>query len=1217
MHTNRIYRIAAIVLSISMLVGMFAVLPVSVAAATPIEPAAAFAGGDGTEANPYQISNGAELALLQAKIADGEQAANYYNKSYVLTADIVLNTGDATTWGSSAPANSFTAIGTWSNATSSFGGHFNGQGHTISGLYISTSNDGQGLFGVIQGGAVIENFALVNSYISATGATGAIIGQTDRASGDDITVSNVYTNATVVCSGKDEVGGIIGNLSNSKADDTFTAGRVTVDRATFVGSVSGKNYIAGIIGNARNVGVTITNCLVYASIRGSGSHVAGIMAKGKHDEGKTPTGANIPTVANCVVAGTEVTSTASTKYNMAYVSQNSATEAYKTKVENCYDASGLADDHKVRNANTTDCEDISVNQLYGFYAEADAIDWATWGGSDWASPNYDLVRPKGVAENFEIFPAQQSENGDGTAMNPYQIANADDLAVLSDRSQYDSFAGVYFELTADIVLTGTNNHTPIGTWACGFGGNFNGNGHTISGLHISSSSDGQGLFGVIQGGAVIGNFALVDSYIACTTGGATSAVIGQTNRGNEGDITIRNIYTNATVSCHGTEVGGIIGNISNSKSGYHAGAVTITGCVFDGKIESTAGYCGGIIGNARNVTVNLTNCANYGTVTATGRFSAGLLVTQDGAYSITNCISAGTVKTGYQDVYAIASGSLDKADGERTIASTYMLNGVAANGIARKADSTGGVTILGSVTDLLGTGATAPVGWTKRAGDLPVPSGLASLVASKQLFTAGLQNGASVRLDTPTGLRFTGVLSKAYLASLANVAGYGVVIAPTQYVETAGAFTIAALEAIDVASGSKYLKIPAVNLLENNSDYAAFTGVIGNIREENYSVSFSAIVYVEFENGDIIYSAYEETVNSRSVAHIARLAHEDVTEASAGDYTNAVNVPGATAKLYSPYSTAMRTTLENFYRNEKEIRVLQQNLLRDPNNEKGLGTHAERSYRFLKEVVKYDPDIIFLQEVDKEGDWYNYALKNLTGYTVVGVNSNTFYHRPIYDDYPNAPAAYIPIVLYRTERFGTTGSSGIFWLTNTPDTKGTQTFEITVGDNTGTYQQNTTRPSCYVNLVDHNNGDAAFTCASLHFSTNNVTHKSGAELAAGDAGSGVRRAEAAILLNYLEGKAGGNPILFGGDLNDTVSSKAIKYFKDEGYRNVYENTPENVGGQEVTTSGGSHIDWCFYGKDDFTPVSYRVITDQYLNKSGNASGYVSDHRGVISDIVMN
>lgn len=63
-----------------------------------IEPAEKFAGGNGTKEAPYQISNAQELALLSELCVDGiydkleyEEAKNYLEGYYVLTADIQLN----------------------------------------------------------------------------------------------------------------------------------------------------------------------------------------------------------------------------------------------------------------------------------------------------------------------------------------------------------------------------------------------------------------------------------------------------------------------------------------------------------------------------------------------------------------------------------------------------------------------------------------------------------------------------------------------------------------------------------------------------------------------------------------------------------------------------------------------------------------------------------------------------------------------------------------------------------------------------------------------------------------------------------------------------------------------------------------------------------------------------------------------------------------------
>ena len=104
-----------------------------------ITPATAFAGGDGTEANPYQISTAAELALLQEKIvAEWEEFRQDCAEAYyILTADIALNdTSDFDNWENEAPEYSWMPIG---SDTITFKGVFDGNGHTVSGLYINTN----------------------------------------------------------------------------------------------------------------------------------------------------------------------------------------------------------------------------------------------------------------------------------------------------------------------------------------------------------------------------------------------------------------------------------------------------------------------------------------------------------------------------------------------------------------------------------------------------------------------------------------------------------------------------------------------------------------------------------------------------------------------------------------------------------------------------------------------------------------------------------------------------------------------------------------------------------------------------------------------------------------------------------------------------------------------------------------------------------------------
>ena len=354
--------------------------------------AAAFAGGDGTEANPYQISNGAELALLQAKIADGEQAANYYNKYYILTADIVLNEGDATTWGKPdpndpadppatiAPANSYKAIGAWSNATSSFGGTFDGNGKTISGLYIKSEADGQGLFGVIQGGAVIKNFALVNSYIEAPGCVGGIVGQTDRANDDDILFENIYTDAIInSTSGAKKAAGIIGNVSGTKADPPYEPGKITIKSTVFAGEVTySANEAGGFIGYSAQAEVEITDCLNAGTITGASTknYIAGFV--GRHEQ---------VTVAltRCISAGEMKTK--ENYYGGIFVASNEKTGA---TLSDCYYVTGIAA-ATLLYYNVTEDEQAKAVELRSLCVDC-GITW-----ENWTKRTGDILVPTGVA----------------------------------------------------------------------------------------------------------------------------------------------------------------------------------------------------------------------------------------------------------------------------------------------------------------------------------------------------------------------------------------------------------------------------------------------------------------------------------------------------------------------------------------------------------------------------------------------------------------------------------------------------------------------------------------------------------------------------------------------------------------------------------------------------------------------------------------------------
>ena len=147
----------------------------ALAAITPSKPA----NGDGTSSNPYQISNAAELywfaELVNGNLTDGTDqnvaacaklTENITVNSNVLNPDGTLNT---------ANAGSFTAWTPMGSQFSPYTGTFNGDNHTISGLYFNDSGkDYVGLFGYNNGS--IEDVGIIESYFNGKDYVGSVCG---------------------------------------------------------------------------------------------------------------------------------------------------------------------------------------------------------------------------------------------------------------------------------------------------------------------------------------------------------------------------------------------------------------------------------------------------------------------------------------------------------------------------------------------------------------------------------------------------------------------------------------------------------------------------------------------------------------------------------------------------------------------------------------------------------------------------------------------------------------------------------------------------------------------------------------------------------------------------------------------------------------------------------------------------------------------------------
>ena len=142
--------------------------------------------GLGTAAYPYQISTADQLRLFRDIVnGTGDQAQNR-GACAVLTADIDLNNEPWT------PIGKYTDDGT----NNPYTGTFNGQGHTIKGLYVNLPDAAVGLFGCLNGAAV-RNLT-VDGYVQGCNTVGGIAGKASANIAVPSTVENCRNNCRVV-----------------------------------------------------------------------------------------------------------------------------------------------------------------------------------------------------------------------------------------------------------------------------------------------------------------------------------------------------------------------------------------------------------------------------------------------------------------------------------------------------------------------------------------------------------------------------------------------------------------------------------------------------------------------------------------------------------------------------------------------------------------------------------------------------------------------------------------------------------------------------------------------------------------------------------------------------------------------------------------------------------------------------------------------------------
>ncbi len=238
--------------------------------------------GAGTAGDPYQITTWAELADMN----------NHLSSYFILMNNLSSSTIGYSTYASSS-ANSGAGWLPIGNTTTDFTGNFEGQGFTISNIYINRPSVGfQGLFGVINSTLSINNIGVLSANITGQNNIGILCGyqlsgnfQNCRTSGQISGVTNVggvfgqlnagttercFSTANVTGSGN-QIGGFSGALAFVTIRNCYAQGSVTC-------SGSGNVITAGFAGYL--FGTTILNCYSTGAVTASGNYIGGFSAYG-------------------------------------------------------------------------------------------------------------------------------------------------------------------------------------------------------------------------------------------------------------------------------------------------------------------------------------------------------------------------------------------------------------------------------------------------------------------------------------------------------------------------------------------------------------------------------------------------------------------------------------------------------------------------------------------------------------------------------------------------------------------------------------------------------------------------------------------------------------------------------------------------------------------------------------------------------------------------
>ncbi len=279
--------------------------------------------GSGTAGDPWLVSSFLDLVTLSINNM-------YWTSGTYIKQTINIDASDSST------LNGGEGLSTIGNSTNKFEGNYDGQGHTISNVLISNSENYQGFFGRTDG-ATIQHLGLVDIEVTAQHALGGLVGEAV----DSSVITNCYTTGTI--NAANIAGGLIGLLDTSSS----------IENCYSECDITGVMSLGGLVGKAM-VSTTISKSYASGDVNGTSILAGGFIGQAYQ----------LISISECFATGDVVGNDNVGGFIGELYGTNSSNRA---EVSNCYatgNATGVTNiggfNGKTRNSNINNCYSVGI-----------------------------------------------------------------------------------------------------------------------------------------------------------------------------------------------------------------------------------------------------------------------------------------------------------------------------------------------------------------------------------------------------------------------------------------------------------------------------------------------------------------------------------------------------------------------------------------------------------------------------------------------------------------------------------------------------------------------------------------------------------------------------------------------------------------------------------------------------------------------------------------